>query len=281
MEYMAKRLGELSNGSVKLEIYPSGQLGTETQAIEMLQNGELAMTKTSTAPMEAFIPEMAVFSLPYIFRDKAHLWKVLNGAIGGELLLKGTSRGLRGLCYYDAGSRNFYTRSKPIVTPDDLKGLKIRVMKSPTSIAMVKALGGSPTPISWSELYSALQQGTVDGAENNPPSFYTNKHYEVCKYFTLDGHTRIPDLLLISEKVWKGLSPRIREWVARAAEDSADYERKLWAEQTKEDLRLCKKKGVRIYKVDTSLFAAKVQPMLDGYKGTKVGDLLERIRNVK
>lgn len=281
MEFMKTRLEELSGGTMTINIYPGSVLGSETQCIEMLQNGSLAMTKTSAAAMENFIPEMAVFGLPYIFRDEDHYWKVLNGPIGKELLEKGQSKFLYGLCYYDAGSRNFYTKDKPIRTPDDLKGLKIRVMNSKTAMAMVSALGGSPTPIAWGELYSALAQGTVDGAENNPPSFTSNKHYEVCKNFTLDGHTRIPDILMMSTKVWDQLSPQQQKWVQQAANESSDFERKLWQKKTVEALEQAKKEGVTVYKVDTGAFAAKVAPMLQQVEDPQVRELAKEISEVK
>ena len=213
MEFMKERLEELSDGSVTMNIYPGSVLGSEVQCIEQLQNGSLAMTKTSAAAMENFIPEMSVYGLPYVFRDVDHYWNVLKGPIGQGLLQQGESKFLRGLCYYDSGSRNFYTKDRPIRSPEDLEGLKIRVMNSKTAMDMVSAMGAAPTPIAWGELYSSLAQGTVDGAENNPPSFTSNKHYEVCKHFTLDGHTRVPDILLISTKVWKKLDPQVQEWV--------------------------------------------------------------------
>ena len=281
MEFMKTRLEALSGGTVTINIYPSSVLGSEGQCIEMLQNGSLAMTKTSAATMENFIPEMSVFGLPYIFRDSDHYWNVLNGPIGKRLLESGKSKFLYGLCYYDAGSRNFYTKDKPIRTPDDLIGLKIRVMSSQTAIAMVQAMGGSPTPIDWGELYSALAQGTVDGAENNPPSFTSSKHYEVCKHFTLDGHTRIPDMLIISTKVWDKLDPNVREWIQQAADESSVYERQLWQEKTVESLELAKSEGVTIYDVDTSLFAAKVAPMLEEVENPDVRELLKQIAEVK
>ncbi|MBN1795527.1 MAG: TRAP transporter substrate-binding protein [Sedimentisphaerales bacterium] len=283
MLFMAQRLDELSAGTVKLEIYPNGQLGSETDNIEQLQRGALAMTKVSTAAMESFIPEMAVFSLPYVFRDHEHYWKVLGGPIGKELLLKGDNEKikLRGLCYYDAGSRNFYTTNKPIMSPDDLAGMKIRVMNSKTSMDMISAMGGKPTPISWGELYTALQQNMVDGAENNPPSYYTNRHFEVCKFFTMDEHTSIPDMLLISSKVWDELPQQVQQWVQQAADDSSVHQRKLWEEKTKESLEASKKEGVEVFYPDKKSFVEKVQPMLNSYKGTAVGELLDRIREVK
>ena len=239
------------------------------------------MTKTSAAAMENFIPAMAVYGLPYVFRDADHYWAVLNGEVGQGLLRKGEAKFLRGLCYYDGGSRNFYTKDKPIKTPDDLKGLKIRVMNSKTAIDMVKAMGGAPTPIAWGELYSALAQGTVDGAENNPPSFTSNKHYEICKHFALDGHTRIPDMLLMSSRVLKKLDPQVQEWVQQAATESVDFQRKLWQEKTAEALEQAKAEGVTVYEVDTAAFAAKVAPMLAEVEDAEVRELLKQIATVE
>ena len=234
---MNERLEVLSGETVTIDIYPSSVLGSETQCIEQLQNGSLAMTKTSAAAMENFIPEMAVYGLPYVFRDGEHYWDVLNGSVGQDLLRMGDDKFLRGLCYYDAGSRYFYTSDKPTRTPDDLKGMKIRVMNPKTAMDMVKAMGGAPTPIAFGELYSALAQGAVDGAENNPPSFTSNKHYEICKHFTLDGHTRIPDMLMMSSKVWNRLDPQVQAWVQQAADESVRFQRQLWQEKTAESLK--------------------------------------------
>jgi tripartite ATP-independent transporter DctP family solute receptor len=281
MEYMRDRLEALSGGTVTMDIYPSSVLGSEVQCLEQLQNGSLAMTKTSAAAMESFVPLMSTFGLPYIFRDEDHFWNVLDGAIGHRLLQEGEDKFLRGLCYYDSGSRNFYTKDRPILTPDDLKGLKIRVMNSATAIDMVKAMGAAPTPIAWGELYSALAQGTVDGAENNPPSFTSNKHYEVCKHFTLDGHTRIPDILLMSTKIWSKLDPQVQAWVQQAADESSVFQRELWKVKTKESLEEARAQGVTIYEVDTTVFAAKVQPMLDQVDNPEVKALLQEIKEVR
>ena len=179
MEFMAEKLTEKSNGQMKVIIYPSGQLGSERECLELLQFGSLAMTKVSAGVMEGFVEEYRVLGLPYIFESKAHAFNVLDGPIGKEILLSGEGFWLRGLGFYDAGSRSFYTKDRPIENPNDLSGLKIRVMQSITAINMVKAMGGSPTPIAWGELYTALQSGVADGAENNPPSFYLSRHYEV------------------------------------------------------------------------------------------------------
>ena len=182
MMYMAKVAEEKSGGKIQITVYPSQQLGTERECLELLQIGSLGMTKVSSSVLEGFVPDFKVFSLPYIFRNEKHKFDFFESDLGKSLLTSTEKFWLRGLCYYDAGSRSFYTKSKPILIPDDLKGLKIRTQESPTSVKLVNTLGGSATPISWGELYTALQQGVVDGAENNPPSFYTSKHYEICKY---------------------------------------------------------------------------------------------------
>ncbi len=281
MVLMAERMLELSGGKVKIEIYPSGQLGNETENIEQLQNGALDMAKVSAAPLESFVKEMTVFSIPYVFRDHTHYWKVLEGPIGQDMLLKGAPKGLHGVCYYDSGSRNFYTVSKPVLTPDDLKGQKIRVQKSETAMKMVETLGGSPTPIPWGELYTSLQQKVVDGAENNPPSFYTNRHFEVCKHFSLTEHTRIPDLLLMSEVSWQKLSPQVQMWLKQAAEESVVYQRKLWEEETESNLKECEKIGVTIYRPDLKPFQAKARQMYKDYDGTVVGEMIQKIEAVQ
>ncbi len=281
MVYMADRCREISQGELSIEIYPSGQLGSEQQCVELLQIGSLAITKVSAAVMESFTEDFKVLGLPYVFRSKEHSFKVLDGAIGDELLLSTEPFWIRGLCFYDAGSRSFYTIDTPINHPDDLKGLKIRVMKSITAMEMVKAQGGSPTPISWGELYTALQSGVVDGAENNPPSFYTSHHYEVCKYYSLNEHTMVPDVLIISEKVWKKLSEQERKWLQQAADESVPVQRKLWAESEKESLEIVEEAGVSIIYPDKEPFSDKVTALLESYReNERLYELITRIREV-
>ncbi len=279
MVFMGKRMAELSGGKLKLEIYPSGELGQERECLELLQIGSLAMTKVSASVMENFAPDYQVLGLPYLFKNKEEAFKVLDGDIGDQLLQEGKKYWLMGLTFYDAGSRSFYTKDKPIYTPDDLKGLKIRVQPSPTAMHMVSAFGGSPTPIPWGELYTALQQGVVDGAENNPPSFYLSHHYEVCKYYSLNEHTIIPDVLLISTHVWNKLSDQEKKWIKQAARESAVYERKLWDESVQQSLEAVKKAGVTIIHPDKAPFAAKAEQVYDDYKGdSSIMNLVKRIR---
>lgn len=281
MVFMAQKVAEKSGGKMRVDIYPSGQLGQERDLIELLQIGSLAMTKVSAAPLEAFVPEMQIFGIPYVFRDDDHRWKILNSEIGKQLLLAGEKFFLRGLCYYDAGSRSFYTKEKPITRPADLKGMKIRVMKSLTSFDMVRSLGGSPTPIPWGELYTALQQGVVDGAENNPPSFYLSRHYEVCKYYSLDEHTAVPDILLISTVFWQSLSEQEQQWLQEAVDESVEYQKILWKESSDESLREAQKAGVKVLYPDKTPFREAVQQMHAFYKGTKIYDLIQEIQNIE
>ncbi len=266
MVFMADRVATLSEGSLTLRIYPSQQLGTERECLELLQIGSLAMTKVSSGVLENFAPDFQVLGLPYLFRDKAHQFAVLDGPIGQKLLEQGSEYWLRGLCFYDAGSRSFYTRSRPVHAPDDLKGLKIRVMESTTAMQMVSAFGGSPTPISYGELYTALQQGVADGAENNPPSFYLSRHYEVCRYYSLNEHTALPDVLLISTKVWDQLSPSHRQWLGEAAQASAIHQRQLWAQAEADALADLEKAGVEIIHPDKEAFAQRVQALQESYR---------------
>lgn len=282
MMFMAQRCSELSDGKLTIEVYPAEQLGSEQQCVELVQIGSLAITKVSAAVMESFTDAYKVFGLPYIFRSKEHAFKIMDGEIGRDLLLSTEDKWIRGLTYYDAGSRSFYTIDRPIHSPDDLSGLKIRVMRSITAVEMVRALGGSATPISWGELYTALQSGVVDGAENNPPSLYTSRHYEVCKYYSLDEHTTIPDVLVVSKIIWDKLSDQEKQWLQQAADESARLERKLWADSEKESLEEVQKAGVEVIYPDKEPFIEKVQPLIESYSDNEViYSYIKRIQSVK
>jgi len=283
MLFLAKRVEEKSEGKMVVKIYPNQQLGSERELVELLQIGSLGMTKVSSAALEGFAPTMQVFGMPYLFRDDAHQLAVLQGEIGDRLLLAPQKYLLRGLCYYDSGKRSFYTKNKPVETPADLAGLKIRVMESNTASNMIKSLGGSPTPVSYGELYTALQQGIVDGAENNAPSLYTSKHYEVCKYYSIDEHTALPDVMIVSTKVWESLDEQQQQWLQEAADESATYEYKIWAESTEESLREMEKAGVQISYPDKEPFRAAVESMYSDLKvqQPEIYQIVEEIRAVK
>jgi len=281
MEYLAKRVSELSDGKIKIQIYPGGVLGSERESLELLQLGSLDLTKVSAATMEGFVEEYKIFGLPYIFRDKAHAFTVLDGPIGQSMLAKGEQYWLRGLCFYDAGARSFYA-SKPINTPEDLAGLKIRVMQSITAVEMIKAMGGSATPVSWGELYTALQSKVVDGAENNPPSFYLSHHYEVCNYYTLNEHTMIPDVLLMSTHAWNKLNEQERKWLEQAVKESVVVQRREWKKSEDTSLAALKKEGIEIIIPDKKPFMDAVTGVYDIYKDNdKIYSLIEQIRNTQ
>ena len=281
IEFMSARVDELSGGSLRIDVYPGEQLGSEREAIELVQLGILAMTKTSTGPMEGFVPEMKVYGLPYLFRDSEHMWKVLNGPIGTRLLGAGTPKGLKGLCYYDAGARSFYTTKRKITSPADLAGLKIRVQKSEMSRRMIEAMGGAPTPIDWGELYTSLQQGVVDGAENNSPSFFNSRHYETCRYYTLDEHLRVPDMIVINPKVWNDLSPQQRTVLQQAADESVQFQRALWAKTERESIEAVRRAGVEIIRPNQQSFVEAVLSLGRQFDGTVIGKLAQDIRAVE
>jgi tripartite ATP-independent transporter DctP family solute receptor len=276
---LARLLPALSGSTLSLEVHGSGVLGTASQSIEQLQTDSLDLAIVSAAELEAFSADFAVFGLPYVFRDREHYWRTLDGAVGEELLTSLSARRMIGLAYYDAGSRSFYTRARPVASVKDLTGLKIRVMNSRAAMNMVGALGASPTPIAWGELYSALAQGTVDGAENNFPSYVANRHYEVAPHFTLNHHTRIPDVLVVSASTWEKLSPAAREQLREAAKKSSLFQRDLWKRIEDEARAAAVAAGARILELsDDTAFRARTAALREQTAGTRVGDLLARIQ---
>ncbi len=277
---MKQQLEKLSDDTMTLQIYPSAQLGTERDLIEMLQIGSIGMTKVSASPLVSFIPAMQVFDVPYVFRDHQHFLQVLDSPVGEEILNAARPARLIGLGYFDAGSRSFYTTERQVTAPEDLQGLKIRVQESQMAMAMVSALGGSPTPIAYGELYTALQQGVVDGAENNPPSYFLARHFEVAPYLTLDEHTSVPDVLLISRYVWDELTIEQQGWVRSAAQAAISFQRAQWQQDTEHALAEVTKAGVTIHRVDTSFFQAKVADLHDSFEGTALADTIAKIQEV-
>jgi tripartite ATP-independent transporter DctP family solute receptor len=283
MVYMAKLVEEKSQGQMQIRIYPNQQLGTERELVELLQIGSLGMTKVSSATLESFAPKIQVLSMPYLFRDDAHRDKVLKGEIGRQLLSESEEFWLKGLVYYDAGKRSFYTKTKSVESPEDLKGMKVRTLESNMAINMIKSFGSSPTPVSYGELYTALQQGIVDGAENNPPSLYTSRHYEVCKFYSINEHTAVPDVVIISTKVWNTLEDEEKQWIQEAADESAVYQYKLWAASVEESLREMEKAGVTITYPDQTPFREAVESLYESFKLTQpeMYEVVERIRRVE
>lgn len=282
MIYFGEQLEKISEGKFKVQIYPSQQLGTERQCLELLQIGSLDMTKVSAGVLENFSPSIKVFGIPYMFKDKEHTFRVLDGPIGDELLAGTEKYWLKGLGYYDSGSRSFYTIDRPVEQPNDLEGLKIRVMESQTAIDMVKSFGGSPTPISWGELYTALQQGVVDGAENNPPSFYLSRHYEVCKYYIIDEHTVLPDVVLMSTHLWNTLNEQEQKWIQKAMDLSVIEQRRLWSVSEQESLEAVKAAGVQVSYPDKIPFAEMSKSVADQYaKDPLIKSFIDKIKNTQ
>ena len=239
------------------------------------------MTKVSVATLENFAPKTRILGLPYLFDSREHAFEVLDGPIGQSLLDNAEQFRLKGLGYYDAGFRSFYTEHAPVTAPDDLKGLKIRVMESITAMDMVKSLGGSPTPISWGELYTSLQQGVVDGAENNLPSFYLSKHYEVCPYYSLDEHTFSPDVLIVGTGFWDVLSEQEKDWLDKAVKKSLEHQRKLWAESEAEALEKIKEAGVEISHPDKKPFIEMTREMYRAYEeDEELNNMIEQIKSL-
>lgn len=266
MVYFGEQIAERSHGRLMLDLYPSGQLGSERECLELVQLGAMDFTKISASTAESFSPDFSVWMLPYVVRDDAHYAAIIQSDVGREILDSARPARFLGLCYYDAGSRSFYTPETPILSPLDLDGLKIRTTQSPGAIAIAKALGASPTPLSYGELYTALQQGVVDGAENNPPSFHTSRHYEICKEYSLDEHLRVPDLLVASTRLWDSLSPEDQTLVREAAQASADYQSELWKEAEAHALETVQAAGVTVHYPDKAPFREKVQPLYEHFR---------------
>ncbi|WP_137895607.1 TRAP transporter substrate-binding protein [Ramlibacter sp. 2FC] len=281
MVRFAELAKQKSNGEIDIKIFANGTLGGERETLEQVQNGVLEMTKASASPLETFAPEYKVFNLPFVFRNKDHFFKVLDGQVGDTILNASKNRGFIGLTFYDSGARSFYAK-KPINTPDDLKGLKIRVQQSPTTIKMIQALGAAPTPMAWGEVYSALQSGVVDGAENNITALTTGRHGEVSKFYSVTEHQMVPDVLVISSAKWDSLKKPLQDALRQAARESATYQRKLWADAEKTEAAAAEKLGVKISTPNKQAFVDKVKPMLDEErKNARVAGLLDQITAVR
>ncbi|MGM8212924.1 TRAP transporter substrate-binding protein DctP [Virgibacillus sp. W0430] len=277
MMKFAELAEEKSNGSVKIEVYPNAQLGQETENIDQVQDGALEMARVNSVPVAEIVKELAVFTLPYIFTDQDHKYKVLDGEIGQEVTEKFKEHGLISFGYLEAGSRNFYTTDKPIKSVADMKGLKIRVQSSETSIKMVELLGAVPTPMDYGEVFSGLQTGVIDGAENDFVSYYTSGHYEAAKHYSLDGHLSPPALVIMNLELWEGLHESQQKAISEAVEEAIAFEREEMNKSQDEFRAEVEKAGSQIYEVDVQEFQDAVAPIYDEYQ--ELSDLIERVRN--
>jgi tripartite ATP-independent transporter DctP family solute receptor len=275
---MQKALKENSGGKLQIKVFPDGQLGSEREALELLQIGSIAMTKVSASALSNFAPEYKITVIPYLFRDSEHLFKNLEGEVGKQLLESGSEFLLRGVCFYDAGARSFYTKDRPVNSPDDLDGLKLRVQNDQMSVDMANTLGASATPMAFGELYTALQQNVVDGAENNIPSFVSSNHYEVCKYYIFDEHTMVPDVVIIGTKFWNLLSEEEKGWLDAAAKESVVKQKQFWQETVVENMEMLKKAGVEFIYPEKEPFVKKSKPVMERLmKDPKLKPIIDKI----
>lgn len=263
-----QKFGELvaakTDGAVTVSFFPDGQLGGERELVELVQSGALDMTKASGGLLESFAPVYGVFSMPYLFDDQAHFYAAMDDAAILQPIYDTTQgTGFVGLTYYNSGARNFYTASKPIEKVEDLKGLKFRVLQSPTSIRMVELLGATPVAMSQAEVYTSLQQGVLDGAENNEFAMTIARHAEVAKHYSYDGHTMIPDIMVISTATLERLSPEHRIAVQEAARESTAFHKTVWDAAVAAAKAETAAMGVTFHSPDVAPFRAAVQVMYE------------------
>lgn len=278
MEEMGRILAQESDGRLALRVYAGGQLGSEIDTLETARLGGIDINRVNLAPLNLIEPTTLVAGLPYMFSDTEHMRRSLDGPIGDEILASLEPHGLIGLCFYDSGARSFYNTLRPIHEPADLKGMKIRVHTSDLFIATVNALGANAVPVPFGEVYQALSQGVVDGAENNWPSFVSARHYEVARYYSLSAHLMAPEVLVMSKSRWDALTPADRDLVRDAARRSVPFMRELWDATVAQAHKDAVEEGVAVNAVNTVPFARKMQPVWDRFLTTpRQRDLVRRI----
>lgn len=266
MSYFADKTKEYTHGSVVIRIYPNATLGNERESLELMSSGALHMVKVNAASLESFAPAYGLYNLPFLFRDRDHFYRVLESDIGKQILASSKEKGFVGLTYYDGGARSFYA-NKPVTKPEELAGMKIRVQSSPSAIAMMKALGGIPTPMAQGELYTALQQGVVDGGENNLVVYSDMRHAEVAKIYSRDEHTMVPDVLIVSTKALEKLTPEERAAMQKAADESMqEMKNVIWPAAEKEAMEKIKAMKAQIVEVDKAAFQERVKPLFEEFR---------------
>jgi tripartite ATP-independent transporter DctP family solute receptor len=285
VENIGKKLEAATKGRLSVAMYPSMQLGGEKEAIEQAQVGAIAFARVSVGALGPVIDDLNVFNLPYVFRNTEHMQHVIDGKIGQDLLDKVTNsgKGLVGLCWMDAGARNFYNTKKPIKTMADLKGMKVRVMGNPMFVDMANSMGANGVPMGYDQVFTSLQTGVVDGAENNPPSFVFDNHFQVAKFYTVDEHLIVPEMVVFSKKIWDTLSKDEQALLVKFAKEAQQEERKLWDVYEKQAMDKAKAAGITITQVsaaDKKAFQDAVKPVWDKY-GPKYADMVKRIQDVK
>src|SRR5215510_13666736 len=281
VENLGKKLDKASNGRLSVQMFGSMQLGGEKEAIEQAQVGAIQFARVSVGALGPVIDELNVFNLPFLFRNTAHMQKVIDGPIGQELLDKVTNNpkaGLVGICWMDAGARSIYDTKKPINSIEDLKGLKVRVMGNPMFVDMMNSLGGNGIAMGYDQVFSALQTGVVNGAENNPPSFVFDNHYQVAKYYTLTEHLIVPEIVVFSRRTWDTLSRDDQDLIRKFSREAQSEERALWEAYEKEAMGKATAAGIQVFDVaDKKPFQDAVKPVWDKY-GPRFADIVKRIQ---
>ncbi len=267
---------EKSGGTVTIDVYPDAALGEESETIDQVQAGTLDFARVNTSAMSATVPEVELYTLPYVFNDITHKYQVLDGEIGQVAKDALSQYNMVGLEFWEAGSRNFYTTKTPITCLADLAGQKIRVQTSEVAMAMVELLGAVPTPMDYGEVFQGLQTGVIDGAENDFVSYYTSGHYEAAKHFSLDGHMAPPAMVICSQNAWDKMSAAQQEAVAEAAKEAAEWQRTAMDDYQNESRELVEAAGCTIYDVDVSEFQDATAPLFDDYP--QFADLIDAIR---
>ena len=277
-----KHLGELlaqeTDGRLNVKVFAGGQLGSERDTLEITTFGGLDLNRVNLAPLNAIEPLTVIPALPFLFRTTRHLHAVLDGEVGDAILRSLERHGLIGLCFYDSGQRSFYNTRRPILSPDDMAGMKIRVPNSDLYVAMIRALGADPTPMPLGEVYQALVQGVIDGAENNWPSYHSGRHFEAAGYYSLSRHLMTPEVLVMSSARWRKLSPTDQELIRSAAKRSVIVMRELWNARVTAAQDALAAADVNINNVeDASAFQSLMQPVWDRFVRTdKQRELLDR-----
>lgn len=278
--YFAELVEERTDGRIQVEVFHSAQLGEERAVIEQVQFGAIDLTRVSISPLAAFSPGLDALQMPYLYNSVEHMWNVLKGPIGDEMLASVEDAGFVGLAWYESGARSFYNSVRPIESVADLEGLKIRVQESQLMVGLVEALGAVATPMPFGEVYGALQTGVIDGAENNWPSYYSTSHYEVANYYTLDRHTQVPEILIASKIVMDRLSAEDQEIIRQAARDSIDFQREQWAAFVAESEEAIRANGNVITELSPEAlaeFQEAMEPLYEGLSAEAMA-VVERIR---
>ena len=279
VKHMGRLLQERTGGRIRIQVFHSRQLGDEKDSLEQTRFGVIDMTRVNTAPLNNLVPATLVAGLPFLFRDTAHMQAVMDGPIGEEIGAGTAAHGLVTLCYYDSGARCFYTRARPVRAPEDLKGMKVRVQQSDMWVAVMRAFGANATPLPFGEVYSAMQTGVVDGAENNVPTYFTSRHFEVAKHYAMTEHSLSPEILAMSKRSFDRLPRADQEIVRQAARESVPVMREAWVKLEGDARRQVEAGGAQVVPADKEAFAKLVQPVYDQFvRDDRLRKLVERIR---